>query len=463
MLEYLLRDESMPDFLSKILSPREIESLEHEVIEEGRAGRRETAWRKLQPLRKAQHRQLEVANSLLRIIHQACLPMEGAVDVLSEVAQSHYEDVNILAALGECLEAVRDIDDLNAQPPASAVFYTVLERLAALAKDYEGLPGEEAILRGLATSARMAARQRDDIAANSYRRLIEINPRKSAYHYNLGLLFKTRGRFEEGVESNQTAARLADEEVDSYEWNLGICATGSGNGAVALDVWKRMGQKIEMGRFGLPEGSYPQCKVKLAQRPLAERTAETDDPGLEETIWIERLSPCHGIVRSVLYRDLGVDYGDVVLIDGAPITYHTYGDTKVPVFPHLATLIRQNYQFFNFAGTQDEPRQLAAVSIDLDKDTVVYPHSENLRSLCANCWRDPDIDHERHERIEKHVVIGRIAAPPHVDPVQLLDQIDRAMAKRSPCQLYAPDLCVAAGSRTRALVDKRRFDLLTGN
>jgi tetratricopeptide (TPR) repeat protein len=471
ILKNLLSDESMPEFLSKIhslrrskiLSPREIESLEREAIEAGRAGRRVAAWRKLQPLRKAQHRQLDVANSLLRIIHQACLPMEGAVDVLSEVAQSHCDDVNILAPLGECLEAVRDIDDLNAPPPASAVFYTVVERLAALVKDHEGLPGEEAILRGLATSARMLARQRDDIAESSYRRLIELDPRNSAHHYNLGLFFKTHGRFEEGMNSNQTAANLADKEIDSYEWNLGICATGAGSGAVALDVWKRMGQKIEIGRFGLPEGSYPQCKVRLAQRPLAERTAETDDPGLQETIWIERLSPCHGIIRSVLYRDLGVDYGDIVLIDGAPITHHTYGDSKVPVFPQLATLIRQNYQFFDFAGTQHEPRQLADATSELDEDTIVYPHSENLQFLCASCWRHPGVDHEHREHIEKHVVVGRIAAPAHLDPVQLLDQIDRAMAKRSGCQLYAPDLCVAAGSPNRALVDKRRFDLLTDN
>jgi hypothetical protein len=265
------------------------------------------------------------------------------------------------------------------------------------------------------------------------------------------------------MKSNQTAAGLSEERIDSYEWNLGICATGAGNGAVALDVWKRTGQSIEMGRFGLPEGSYPQCKVKLAARPLAERAADNDDPGLEETIWIERLSPCHGIIRSVLYHDLGVDYGDVILMDGTPITYHTYGDTKVPVFPHLATLIRRNYQVFNFAGTQDKPRQLADASIDLAEDTVTYPHSENFRLLCLNCWRDPDIDHETHESMEKHVVTGRIAAPGHVDPVQLLEQLDKAVAKRDRCQLYAPDLCKAAGLGTRASVDKRRFDLLTRN
>jgi hypothetical protein len=90
-----------------------------------------------------------------------------------------------------------------------------------------------------------------------------------------------------------------------------------------------LGQHIEMGRFGLPEGSYGQVKVRLAEHPLAERKAGENDPGLEETIWIERLSPCHGIVRSALFQDLGVDYGDVVLFDGAPVTHHKYGEDHV--------------------------------------------------------------------------------------------------------------------------------------
>jgi tetratricopeptide (TPR) repeat protein len=199
------------------------------------------ALHKLQPLRRAQHHEREAAVSLLRIIHQQCVPREGAVDVLAEIAQAHNQDVSVLAMLGECLEAVRDIDDLNAPPPTSAVFCTVVEKLAAFAKEYEDRPEEEAIFRGLATSARMLARQRDQIAENSHRKLTEIRPRDSAYHYNLGLFFKTRGRFEEGMKSNQAAARLADEKIDRYEWNLGICATGAGNGTVALDVRKRMG------------------------------------------------------------------------------------------------------------------------------------------------------------------------------------------------------------------------------
>jgi tetratricopeptide (TPR) repeat protein len=453
----------MSNFPTEIFSSERIRSLEHDVIKEAEPGWTEAAWQKLQPLRQAQHHQHEAANSLLRIIGQRCLPIEEAADVLLEIAQSHLQDAKILATVGECLEAARDIDDLNAPPPAHLVFRTVIERLATLAREQEGLPGEEDILRGLATAARMPARQYDDIAEDSYRKLTEINPRRSAYHYNLGLFFKTRGRFEEGMKSNQTAANLADKTIDAYEWNLGICATGSGNASVALDVWKRMGQKIEMGRFGLPEGSYPHAKVKVAQRSLAERSADLDNPGLEETIWIERLSPCHGIIRSVLYEELGVDYGDIILIDGAPITHHTYRDKKVPVFPHLATLVRRNYKRYDFAGTQHEPRQLADADIELEGDSVIYPHSEYVTQLCARCWRDPGVDHDQHEQVERRIVVGRIAAAPDVDPVQLLDQIDKALAKRSGCELYVPDLCLAAGFQARASVEKRRFDLLTRN
>lgn len=446
-----------------VLSSDEIGAIARDAVAEGQAGNKQAAWQKIQRLRKAQHHQPDAAMALLWVIDGRNLPREEAAGVLSEIADAHDEDVNILSALGQCLEAVRDIDDLNAPPPGHSIFLTMVEKLACLAKVHEGKPEQERILRGLATSARMMARQKDAIAESSLRKLTEINPQKSSHHYNLGLFYKTRGRFAEGVAANRSAAGLSQDAVDSTEWNLGICATGARDAETALDVWKRMGQKIELGRFGLPEGGYPTCKVKLAERPLAERAAELDDPGEEETVWIERLSPCHGIIRSVLYGNLGVDYGDVILMDGAPITHHTYGEQLVPVFPHLATLLRRNYQFFDFAGTQETARQLVDLSEELDKDAVIYSHSENFKIMCANCWRNPDIDHEVHERMEKHVVTGRIAAPPDIAPSRLLDLIDEAIEKRGTCQLYAPDLCAAAGLPARERVDRCRFTMLKDN
>jgi hypothetical protein len=249
------------------------------------------------------------------------LPIDHALRVLADLHASHVRNPALLGLIGSALQSARDIDFLNAPPPEHPLFREVSGQLAALAAAVRGEETEQAILRGLATAARMLARQQDEVAETSCQRLIELDPGDSSLYYNYGLYLKTRGRFREGMLANQTATSLVSEPFEACEWNLGICATGAGESGIALEVWKRMGQTIEMGRFGLPEGRYPQCKVRLAERPLAERSAECDDPGLEETIWIQRLSPCHGIVRSVLFQKLGVDFGDVVLFDGAPMTW----------------------------------------------------------------------------------------------------------------------------------------------
>jgi len=442
------------------LSKEAIEKAKTRFIEEAEADRGDSAWDCLQPLLVAQSHQEDVALTLVELVGRGYLSHERSLEVLERIHEAHRTNELLLGLLGDALDAARDLDMLNAPPPESELFATVVDKLGALTAKARGADHEHILLTGLATAARMMARQRDQLAESAHRRLLELEPDVGYRHYNYGLLLKTRGRFREGMAANQRAATLAKEPSNATEWNLGICATGAREGTAALEVWKRMEQKIEMGRFGLPEGSYPSCKVRLAERPLADRTADSDDPGLEETIWIERLSPCHGIIRSVLYQRLGVDYGDVVLIDGAPITYHKYGDREVPVFPHLATLVHSNYQFFDFAGTQDGEGRINGASEDLDRDSVIYSHTENFSVLCAGCWRDQDIDHEHGETEEKHVVRGRIAAPPDVAPSELLRQIDAAMAKRSPCRIYSPDLCAAAGLTERVAFERRRFDML---
>jgi hypothetical protein len=442
------------------LSKEAIEKAKARFMEEAQAERGDSAWEALQPLLRAQSHQQDVALTLVELVERGYLSRERSLEVLERVHEAHRTNELLLGLLGDALERARDLDMLNAPPPETALFATVVDDLAVLAAAARGTDREAVLLSGLATAARMMARQRDELAESAHRRLLELEPDVSRRHYNLGLFLKTRGRFREGMLANQRAASSAKEPSEATEWNLGICATGAREGATALEVWKRMGQKIEMGRFGLPEGGYPTCKVRLAERPLAERTAASDDPGLEETIWIERLSPCHGIVRSVLYQRLGVDFGDVVLIDGAPITYHKYGEREIPVFPHLATLVRSNYQFFDFTGTQDGEGRIDSASADLDGDSVIYSHTENFSILCAGCWRDQDIDHEHGETEEKHVVSGRIAAPPDVAPGDLLRQLDAAMAQRAPCRVYAPDLCAAAGLADRAAFERRRFGML---
>ena len=449
-------------FLHRKLSADDIEAIEQAVAElVEQQGEPERILGVIKPLRRAAKRQAEAASSLVALVERQSLPPADALDCVKRVRDAHPDNRQLLAAIGEAAESLVDLNFLNTAAPEDAFLYALVDDLSKAAEEAFDTADEAGLLAGVATTARMLGRQRDDVARAAYERIVKLNPRGAANHYNLGLFFKTRGLFEEGVRANQSARALTTATVESYEWNLGICATGAGNGELALDVWQRMEQKIEMGRFGLPEGGYPQCKVRLAERPLAERGPDNDDPGQEETIWIERLSPCHGVIRSVLYADLGVDFGDVVLMDGAPITYHKYGDTDVPVFPHLATLRRNGYRFYNFAGTQEASMQVEDASDDLERDAVIYSHTERLERVCSSCWADPDVDHESNDDVEAQVVTGRIAAPPDLEPGALLEQIDAAMQKRQPCRVFSPDLCRDAGLDERARFEQRRFDLLT--
>lgn len=442
------------------LSAEELDEFHRQIVRSAADGREADVQTGLKPLLRAMRHQEQAALCLLAIVESGHLPRELSLDLLVKVYDAHPQSRRVVAALGEALEQARDIDMLNAPPPEHPLFGKVIVALIDFAAEAKGTEDEPRLLKGLATAARMVARQQDKLAEQSYRRLVELKPDDSSAHYNLGLFCKTRGRFLEGVAANQAAADLQDEPSEACRWNLGICATGAGYGELALNVWKHIDQRLELGRFGLPEANYATCMVRLAQRPLAERTADSDEPGNEESIWIERLSPCHGIIRSVSYQDVGVNYGDVVLFDGAPITYKTYGGREVPVFPHLATLVRRNYQLFDFAGTQEQKGQLGDVSGDLEHDAVVYSHTENMVTLCANCWRNSKIDHDHKQTITKHVITGRLAAPPDMHPIELLRQLDAAMSRRNACHIYVPQLCEAAGLPERAAIEMRRFEMI---
>ncbi|MCA9549844.1 MAG: hypothetical protein KC933_07405 [Myxococcales bacterium] len=442
------------------MSAETIASIEAGVLADLDGDRPDDAQQGIDRLLRAQPRDREAALALVRVVASGKVAIERGLTVFEAVFASHRADAEVLSRLGDATDHVRDIDDLNLAAPASSLFPELVERLEACVHSASGTAEEIPLLSALAATTRMMARQRDALAGWCYRRLTELAPTQSHHHYNLGLYCKTRGLFAEGLRANQAAGALEAEPLEGRVWNEGICATGAGEGAIALAIWQGMRQVIQAGRFGLPEGRYPSCKVRLAQRPLAERTAAEDDPGLEETIWIERLSPCHGIIRSVLYQQLGVDYGDVVMIDGAPITYHRYGEDRIPVFPHLATLLRQGYQLYDFAGTQQAQGELAEVSGALDDDAVVYVHTEQFVTLCQRCWRSEQTDHEQHSLREAHVVVGRVAAPPQLDPVELLRQLDQAVADRPSCKLYVPELCEVAGLPERADFERRRSGMI---
>ncbi|WP_144394236.1 prenyltransferase [Pleionea sediminis] len=435
--------------VKSVLTKDQITTLEEKVVTMLKEENDEVAQVAIDELMNMQESQEKAAQSLINIVNQFLLPFDQSLDILSKIFNSYCNDIRMICLVAEALEAARDIDDLNSSPSESPLFKQLVQKLSFELKEC-GEEWRKYILSALATTTRLIGRQYDEMAYDTCKQLIAIDPEYPPYHYRFGLFCKTRGYFSEGMVANQKGLSLLEEPAESYLWNLGICATGARNGEVALDIWKKIGCKIELGRFDLPEGGFPDCKVKLAERPLAERNSTSDDPGLEETIWIERLSPCHGIIRSVLYQDLGVNYGDVILTDGAPITYHKYGDEKIAVFPHLSTLIKFNYQLYDFVAVQDEKNKIANISTSLERDSIVYVHTENYRVLCDECWNDENSDHTHHSDETKNIVAGKVAAHPDISPSVLLSQIDNALSGLTECKFYSPHLAELAGQKERA-------------
>lgn len=421
------------------------------------------AWRLARPLLKGV-RQAEAARALADLTRRGAFELADGLVAAQALLDAAPEDAQVMGLLGRAFESLHDIRYLNGAPPTTRVLLEIADRLQDLV-DSAGAASRDdelALHHGLSVAARILGRSWDDVAERSERWLVEANGARWTDLYGLGLFYKTRGRFQEGLAANQRAFDSGGAEDDAVRWNLGICATGAGDGETALKIWKSMGNRIELGRFGLPDGRYHEVKVRLAQRPLAERNPETepDDPGLEETIWIERLSPCHGIVRSALFQHLGVDYGDVVLFDGAPITHHKYGEEQVAVFPHLATLVRPGYRIWRFAGTQGEPGQIAELSRDLPDDSVLYVHTEQFQVVCHSCWESGRMNAEHHHDEEHRVVTGKLCAPPHTSPTTLLDRLDELVATTEGIQLLVPDLARETGRADRAEVEARRFAMI---
>lgn len=291
----------MKKLLASLFSKPQLEKTLKSLRVELEANRPEKAWSIAHALLEAQVHQQDVAQALLELVTENAFSIEQVLEILKAIFATHAQDFMLLGLVGDATEYARDVGYLNLEPSDEPLFDAVLAALLAAVEMTHDAEVEYQLWSGLFTCARIMARQHDDVADRAGRRLVTLQPDRSFSHYSYGLFLKTRGRFAEGMVENQLAHKLAKEPTQAMYWNAGICATGAGAADVALEIWKQqLGNKIEIGRFGLPDGGYAQCKVRLAQRPLAERNKDNDDPGLEETIWIERLSPCHGIIRSVL-------------------------------------------------------------------------------------------------------------------------------------------------------------------
>ena len=250
----------------------------------------------------------------------------------------------------------------------------------------------------LGNALRLCGPGRDAEAQEAFTRAIELDPERGEWWYDAGLLDKWRGRFDDGYAANEQA-RMRMGPQRPVLWNLAICATALGKAEEAIEAWEEIGVPARLDRSrdtpyvaGLP----PMLLRVLSRTPSTDATSQLPDKTVGfELVWIAPLSPCHGVVQSPTFRDAPIDYGDLVLWDGAPVAAHrTSADDAVPVFPLLEILRPGNEWRWPFVALEREPGALEGLEKDLPEGTRVFVQHERVEHHCAACEAgEPHEDH----------------------------------------------------------------------
>lgn len=241
----------------------------------------------------------------------------------------------------------------------------------------------------LGNALRLCGPSRDADAQEAFTRAIELDPERGEWWYDAGLLDKWRGRFHEGYAANEQA-RMRLGPKRPVLWNLAICATALGKGEEAVEAWDEIGVAARLDRSGgMPyvAGLPPLLLRVLSRTPDTDATSELPDHAVGfELTWVAPLSPCHGVVQSPTFRDAPIDYGDLVLWDGAPVAAHrTDGGDPVPVFPLLEILKPGDEHRWAFVGLEREAGAFESLEDALPERTRVFIQEERVEHHCAAC------------------------------------------------------------------------------
>ncbi|MAC25269.1 MAG: hypothetical protein CMH59_02065, partial [Myxococcales bacterium] len=204
-----------------------------------------------------------------------------------------------------------------------------------------------------------------------------------------------------------------------------LAATALGQGDVAAGLWRDLGIEARLSEGGMPivEG-VPEVRVRAPS--VASGHGVLPEPERSfEVLWVAPTSPCHGVVISPSFRDCPVDWGDVVLWDGAPVSQDP------PVFPLLEILREGDEHRFRFVAL--------AKRGDVEKIVERLPEGVQAFAHPVGVEKDGDV-----------LAYGKLVAPASVDLKALRGRFEAALAELRTMRLAMPELYEKTGPTKRA-------------
>lgn len=268
------------------------------------------------------------------------------------------------------------------------------DALATLAADVllrciEGLGGLEASHRWSATLALSLARAlarvgpaADDDALAAFESALGRAPENATAWADLARFHLIRRRWAKGLgAAGEALAHQADHTP--ARWAAAVCATVLGDPSASVH-WGHLSHHVDgHDPSGRPTVSgLPPVEVRATdQTPPATPVDEVTRGEVEraEDIWVQPLSPAHGVVVSPTVLDLPVDYGDVIVWDSVVHGFREVNGSEVPRFHALALLERGAWRTVRFLSAAPPAEVIALddpqTSDGRPKGTRVYVHT----------------------------------------------------------------------------------------
>lgn len=219
-------------------------------------------------------------------------------------------------------------------------------------------------------------------AIGCYLAAIALDPDKSESYYNLGLIHKYRGQWQQSLDYNASANRL-DPDDEASRWNLAIAATALRQWEVARAAWRQNGITLD--------GSEGPIDMDFGITPVRLNPQENG-----EVVWASRIDPVRARISNIPFPESGFRHGDIVLHDGAPEGVRTRNGRDYSVFNVLelfeASSCATAVLTVELArdGDVDELSDMAeAQSFSLEDWT------SNVRVLCKQC--SEGVAHAQHD------------------------------------------------------------------
>lgn len=413
----------------------------------------EPTWQELIQHRERLRTDPELAGLALGLIQEMGNGV-GHREVLRDLSQAWSTDWRVMLGTAALLieqAGRRGMDEppITDDGPAQWAAAGLQQALDALDDDDRDDPEVAGNLYAMLGNAlRLCGPNRDAEAQEAFTCAIELDPDRGEWWYDAGLLDKWRGRFDEGFRANELA-RMHMGPERAVLWNLAICATAIGKAEEAVQAWRGLDveARIDHARSMPYVAGLPSLLVRVLSRtPASDATSQLPDRVVGfELVWVAPLSPCHGVVQSPTFRDAPIDYGDLVLWDGAPVAAHeTAENGRVPVFALLEVLRPGGERRLPFVARQREQGALDGLEDDLPEGTRVFIQEERVEHHCAACQTGEPHQHREASTPQPgngagSLIRGKVIVGALQNLQAFRDSWEAAIAKR-PASVAVPNL-----------------------